>query len=104
MDTPTADGKVLFCGADVAKALRYTNPQKAIKDHCKEDGVTNCSVIDSMGRTQQAKFITEGNLYRLITHSKLSEAERFEKGVIEIMTPLQTERVPQIADHKPEKT
>lgn len=83
----TDDGKVLFCGADVAKALGYTNPQKAIRDHCKEDGVTIRSVIDSMGRTQQAKFITEGNVYRLITHSKLPNAERFESWVFDEVLP-----------------
>ena len=29
------DGKVLFCGSDVAKALGYSNPRKALSDHCK---------------------------------------------------------------------
>ena len=29
------DGKVLFCGNDVARALGYTRPGKAIIDHCK---------------------------------------------------------------------
>ena len=47
------NGKVIFCGTDVASSLGYTNPQKAIKDHCKKDGVTFRSVIDSLGRTQQ---------------------------------------------------
>lgn len=32
------DGKYLFCGADVAKALGYSNSRKALIDHCK--GVT----------------------------------------------------------------
>lgn len=27
------DGKVLFCGTDVAVALGYTNPRKAVRDH-----------------------------------------------------------------------
>ena len=27
--------KVLFCAADVAKALGYTNPNKAVNDHCR---------------------------------------------------------------------
>lgn len=40
------NGQILFCGSDVAKALGYTNPQKALRDHCKEDGVTFRSVID----------------------------------------------------------
>ena len=83
----TDDGKVMFCGTDIAKALGYTNPQKAIRDHCKTDGVTNRSVIDSIGRQQEAKFISEGNVYRLITHSKLPNAERFEKWVFEEVLP-----------------
>ena len=29
------DGKVLFCGSDVAKALGYSKPQNAIDRHCK---------------------------------------------------------------------
>lgn len=32
------NGKVLFCGSDVAKALGYSNPRKAVSDHCR--GVT----------------------------------------------------------------
>lgn len=81
------DGKVLFCGNDVAKALGYADTPKAIKAHCKEDGWAICPVIDSMGRTQEAKFITEGNLYRLITHSRLPEAEKFEKWVFDEILP-----------------
>lgn len=81
------NGKVIFCGTDVASSLGYTNPQKAIKDHCKKDGVTFRSVIDGMGRTQQAKFISEGNLYRLISHSKLPAAEMFEKWIFDEVLP-----------------
>lgn len=81
------NGKVIFCGTDVASSLGYTNPQKAIKDHCKKDGVTFRSVIDSLGRTQQAKFISEGNLYRLISHSKLPAAEQFEKWIFDEVLP-----------------
>lgn len=35
----TADGKVMFCGADVAKALGYSNTRDALTKHCKTDGV-----------------------------------------------------------------
>ena len=81
------DDKVLFCGADIAKALGYADTAKAIKLHCKEDGWAICPVIDSMGREQQAKFITEGNVYRLIAHSKLPGAERFERWVFDEVLP-----------------
>lgn len=82
------DGKVLFSATDVAISLGYSgNPQEAIRRHCKEDGCVIHAVIDNMGRTQQAKFITEGNLYRLITHSKLPDAEKFEKWVFDEVLP-----------------
>ena len=83
----TDDGKILFCGSDVAKALGYSNTKDALARHCKENGVAFHDLIDSMGRTQQAKFITEGNVYRLITHSKLPEAERFEAWVFDEVLP-----------------
>lgn len=81
------EGKPYFPATACAKLLGYTNPRKAILDHCKEDGVTKRDVIDTLGRTQSAKFINEGNLYRLITHSKLPTAERFEKWVFDEVLP-----------------
>lgn len=67
--------QVLFCGADVAKALGYSNPNKAINDHCR--AITKRSTPIS-GKIQEVNFIPEGDVYRLITHSKLPSAERFE--------------------------
>ena len=29
------DDKVLFCGTDIAAALGYTNPRKAVRDHTR---------------------------------------------------------------------
>lgn len=81
------NGKPYFPATACAKVLGYSNPWKAINDHCKKDGLTKCEVIDSVGRTQTAKFINEGNLYRLITHSKLPAAERFEKWVFDEVLP-----------------
>ncbi|MDA3731411.1 BRO family protein [Niameybacter massiliensis] len=81
------NGNVLFCGSDVAKALGYMDAPKAIKLHCKKDGWAIYPVIDSIGRTQQAKFLNEGNVYRLIIKSKLPSAERFEKWVFEEVLP-----------------
>ncbi|MCH5203101.1 MAG: phage antirepressor KilAC domain-containing protein [Oscillospiraceae bacterium] len=81
------NGKVMFCASDVARALGYSDTAKAVKTHCKEDGWAICPVIDNMGREQQAKFINEGNVYRLITHSKLPSAEKFESWVFDEVLP-----------------
>ena len=48
-------GKVFFCGKDVATALGYAVPRKAITEHCKENGVLKRNLIDNMGRTQNDK-------------------------------------------------
>lgn len=40
-----------------------------------------------MGRQQEAKFISEGNVYRLIAHSKLPTAEKFERWVFDEVMP-----------------
>lgn len=39
------------------------------------------------GGTQAMKFITEGDLYRLITHSRRPDAEKFERWVFDDVLP-----------------
>ena len=78
------NGKVLFCGKDIAQALGYRRPADAIAAHCK--GV--CVLpTPSNGGIQQMKFIPEGDVYRLIVHSKLPSAERFERWVFDEVLP-----------------
>ena len=81
------DGKEYFPATEVATLLGYSNPYKAIGDHCKKDGVTFREVIDTLGRKQQKKYINEGNLYRLIVRSKLPSAEKFETWIMEDVLP-----------------
>ena len=81
------DGKPLFCGIDVARALGYKDTVNALKAHCKEDGVAFYHLTDNLGREQKAKFISEGNLYRLIVHSKLPSVEKFERWVFDEVLP-----------------
>ncbi|PGB21680.1 phage antirepressor Ant [Bacillus toyonensis] len=80
------EGKEFFPATDVAKALGYSNPHKAIKDHCKPEGVNEALVPTNSG-IQTKKFINEPNLYRLIVKSKLPQAEQFEKWVFEEVLP-----------------
>lgn len=82
----TIEGKEWFPAIKVAEVLGYTNPHKAVRDHTKEKGVTIRSVL-SNGGNQNKKFIDEGNLYRLITKSKLPQAEQFEKWIFDEVLP-----------------
>lgn len=77
-------GGYFFCGVDVAKALGYTNPRKAVRDHCKER--TKRSAL-TPGGIQKVGFVPEGDVYRLIIHSKLPAAERFEHWVFDEVLP-----------------
>ena len=81
------NGKYLFCGLDAAKALGYKDTVNALKAHCSKDGVAFYHLTDNLGRKQKVKFISEGNLYRLIVYSKLPSAERFERWVFDEVLP-----------------
>lgn len=80
----TDDGKVLFCGADVAKALGYAKPQNAIQAHCR--GALKQGILTNGGK-QEMLFIPEGDVYRLIAHSKLPKAIEFESWVFDEVLP-----------------
>lgn len=80
----TIDGKEYFPATACAKILGYTNPKKAIIDHCK--GVTKRS-LPTAGGEQGINLIPEGDLYRLIVRSRLPTAERFEQWVFDEVLP-----------------
>lgn len=82
--TLVENGEVLFCGSDVAKALGYKNPRKALSDHC--GGVTKRYAPTSSGE-QEMSFIPEPDLYRLIFSSKLPTAEKFTDWVTKEILP-----------------
>ena len=82
--TINENGAVLFCGSDVARALGYTNPSKALTDHCK--GITKRHTPTNGGE-QLLSFIPESDLYRLIFRSKLPSAERFTDWVTTEVLP-----------------
>lgn len=79
------NGQVLFCGKDVAKALGYKDTTNAMKRHCK--GALKRHPLQTSGGVQEFVFITEPDLYRLIVHSKLPNAEKFERWVFEEVLP-----------------
>ena len=82
--TVEIEGKPYFAGTDVARALGYSNPRKAILDHCK--GVTKRDTPTS-GGIQSMSYINEGDLYRLIMGSRLPSAEKFESWVMDEVLP-----------------
>lgn len=78
------EGKPYFVANDVTKALGYSNSRDAVARHCK--GVVKHDTPTTSG-IQTMSYIPEGDLYRLITHSKLPSAERFESWVFDEVLP-----------------
>lgn len=77
-------GKVLFVASDVAKALGYSVPKDAVTAHCK--GALKRRLLTNGGE-QEMKVIPEGDVYRLIVHSKLPTAQKFESWVFDEVLP-----------------
>lgn len=82
--TMNENDEPLFCLADVAKALGYSNPAKAVIDHCK--GVTVLETPTQSG-IQPIKYGKESEVYRLTMESKLPNAEKFQDWVCDEVLP-----------------
>ncbi|MBR3632733.1 MAG: hypothetical protein IKN49_06740 [Elusimicrobiaceae bacterium] len=90
------DEVIWFCGADVCKALGFANTADGLRKHCKMPGIVKRYTgvqtgikADGSPAIQQIPmlYINEPNLYRLIVHSRLPSAEKFEKWVFEEVLP-----------------
>lgn len=60
------DGIEWFGATEAASALSFAKPLDAISNHVDEDDSAVHGVTDSLGRTQNKKFINEAGIYSLI--------------------------------------
>lgn len=79
------DDEIWFVAKDVAEILGYTNPQKAVRDHCKS--VVSVGVNESFTLDPQTSIIPERDLYRMVMRSKLPSAEKFEEWIVADVIP-----------------
>jgi phage antirepressor YoqD-like protein len=79
------DGEPLFVAKDVAVALCYANPQKAVRDHCKAARPVGAN--ESFTLDPQTMLIPERDVYRLVMKSHMAAAERFEEWVVGEVLP-----------------
>ena len=80
------NGEPLFCLTDVAQILEIQNT-KSSRFNLKEDGVHKMYLTDKLGRNQEATFISEPNLYRVIFRSNKTEAVKFQDWIFEEVIP-----------------
>ena len=80
------NGQPWLVGADVATALGYKNPRKALADHIdpEDKGVTK---RDTPGGEQEILIINESGLYSLILSSKMPKAKAFKHWVTSEVLP-----------------
>lgn len=76
-----------FIGKDVAEALGYRRPTKAIADHIDDEDKDEVPIQDSIGRSQMTPIINESGLYSLILKSNLDTAKRFKRWVTSEVLP-----------------
>jgi len=84
--TCQVNNQIMFVGKDVATALGYTDPQKALKMHVdNDDKLTRQIVVSGQGR--RTYIINESGLYSLILSSKLPQAKAFKRWVTSEVLP-----------------
>lgn len=84
--TVEIEGEPWLVGKDVAQALGYTNPQKAIRDHVDDDD-RGVNEMVTPGGKQMVPIINESGLYSLVLSSKLPGAKRFRRWVTSEVLP-----------------
>lgn len=87
LEVLAVDGKQCFPATACARKLGYSDPHKAIDAHCRYPAKHRVPHPQNPGKTIAMNFIPEGDLYRLIVHSRLPAAERFEKWVFDEVLP-----------------
>ncbi len=80
-------GKTLFCGLDIANALAYKNPNKALADHCRWVTKREVPHPQSPMKSIEMNFIPEGDIYRLSAQSELPGADEFERWIFDEVLP-----------------
>ena len=68
------NGKPHFPATACAKILGYAKPHNAIAQHCRYSLKQGVPHPQNPGKNVEMNFISEGDLYRLIVHSKLPAA------------------------------
>ena len=81
------NGRIMFCGKDVASALGYSNTKDAIRRHCRWGVKHDLPHPQSPSKTIKMIFIPEGDVYRLVAHSKLPRAAEFESWIFDKILP-----------------
>ena len=84
--TVLVDDEPWFVAADVCDCLGIVNGRDAVA-RLDPDAVGTTDIIDRLGRTQQARVVSEAGLYELIFQSRRPEAREFRRWVTAEVLP-----------------
>ncbi|MCI8539519.1 MAG: hypothetical protein HFF18_12835 [Oscillospiraceae bacterium] len=84
--TVELNGEPWLVGKDVAEALGYTNPSKALADHVDDEDKLNNESLLSLGQ-RGGWLINESGFYSLVLSSKLPGAKKFKRWVTSEVLP-----------------
>ncbi len=85
--TVNDNSDVLFCGFDIATILGYSNPRDALNRHCRCVVKRDVPHPQSDSKQIEMAFIAEGDVWRLIVHSKLPKAQEVEHWIMDEVLP-----------------
>lgn len=80
-------GEPWFCLKDVCDVLTIANSRRVASEVLDQDGVRKAYITDSLVRDQEAAFVNEPNLYRVIFRSNKPEAKQFQDWVFNEVLP-----------------
>ena len=84
--TVQVNGEPWLVGKDVAEALGYSDPQKALKMHVDEEDKLTRQIVVS-GQNRNVFVINESGIYSLVLSSKLPTAKKFKRWVTSEVLP-----------------
>jgi prophage antirepressor-like protein len=96
------NGEVWIAGKDVATNLKYSNPQKAIRDHVDEEDKTVNEMFTVNGTA--IVLINESGLYSLVLSSKMPDAKKFRRWITSEVIPAIMRTGSYSMNGKPKKT
>lgn len=82
----TVEGEPWFVLADICRVLDLGNPSM-VANRLDGDALSSTEVIDSMGREQRARIVSEAGLYEVIFLSRKPEAKTFRRWVTSEVLP-----------------
>lgn len=95
------EGQPYFVAVEVARALGYTNPHKAIIDHCKHMKILKGGAcFDLTVSPRGIGIMPESDVYRLALRSRLSSAIKFQDWITEEVLPALRKQVFYNTNHR----